>query len=138
MFTYLLAFLFWKCSQHSRENHSVALENPFQLAMATKFAAFLVIILFLSKLLKIYVGDMGTYFLAAASGVADVDPITLSMVQMSKDGLAVDIAAHAILIAVSVNSAFKTIVAFVTGDRVLGLKIGATLAGAITAGLMIS
>jgi uncharacterized membrane protein (DUF4010 family) len=64
--------------------------------------------------------------------------MTLSMAQMSKDGLEVDIAAHAILIAVSVNSAFKNMVAFVTGDRLLGLKIGATLAGAIAVGLMVS
>jgi uncharacterized membrane protein (DUF4010 family) len=138
LFTYLLALLFWKSAQQNPENHSLALENPFQLAMAIKFGAFLAIILFLSKLLKIYFGDMGTYFLAAASGLADVDPMTLSMAQMSKDGLEVDIAAHAILIAVSVNSAFKNMVAFVTGDRLLGLKIGATLAGAIAVGLMVS
>jgi uncharacterized membrane protein (DUF4010 family) len=137
MFTYLLAFLLWKCSQHNQDSHEVKLENPFQLGMAIKFGAFLVIILFLAKILKIYAGDIGTYFLAAVSGIADVDPITLSMAQMSKDGLAIDIAARAILIAVSVNSIFKSIVAIVIGDRALGLKVGATLAGAVTAGLII-
>ncbi len=138
LLTYLLAFLLWQCSQHNQDSHEVKLENPFQLGMAIKFGAFLVIILFLSKLLKMYVGDMGTYFLAAASGIADVDPITLSMAQMSTDELNVDIAARAILIAVSVNSIFKSIVAVVIGDRALGMIVGATLVGAITAGLMIS
>jgi len=37
---------------------------------------------------------MGTYFLAAAFGLTDVDPITLSMALTGKDGLAVDIIAH--------------------------------------------
>lgn len=138
IFCFLLAFLFWKNIPADQVNQEIRLENPFQLGMAIKFAAFLVIILFLSKFLKLYVGDMGTYFLAAASGIADVDPITLSMAQMSKNGLAIDVAARAILIAVSVNSLFKSAVAWVIGDRALGFRVGATLLVAVAAGLIIS
>lgn len=78
----------------------------------------------LSQLLKIYFGDAGTYFLAAASGLADVDPITLSMSRMSKEGMELDVAARAILIAVSVNSLIKMLFAFFIGGRDLGLRVG--------------
>jgi uncharacterized membrane protein (DUF4010 family) len=105
--------------------------------MALKFGAFLVLIMLLSKLLKFYFGDMGTYFLAAVSGLADVDPITISMTQMSKDGLEVSVAAKAILIAVSVNSGVKSIFSGTIGNRALAFRVGGTLLGAIVAGLLI-
>ena len=92
----------------------------------------------LSKLLKVYFGDMGTYFLAATSGLADVDPITLSMSQMSKEGLEVSVAARAILIAVSVNSGIKSIFSWVIGGRALALRVGSTLVGAVVAGLLVT
>ena len=59
--------------------------NAFQLGMPLKLGAFLVLIMSLSKLLKVYFGDIGTYFLAAAAGLSDVDPITLSISQMSME-----------------------------------------------------
>jgi uncharacterized membrane protein (DUF4010 family) len=134
--TYVLAFLLWRSSREFQDNQDVKFENPFQLGMAIKFGVLLVIILFLSKLVSIYFGDRGAYFLAAASGIADVDPMTLSMSQMSKEGLELSVAARAIFVAVSVNSGVKSIIAFVIGDRDLGLRIGATLAIAVIAGLM--
>ena len=81
---------------------------------------------------------MGTYFLAAASGLADVDPITLSMSQMSKEGMDVPVAANAILIAVSVNSGIKSIFSWVIGGRALALRVLGTLAVAVVAGLTIT
>ena len=92
----------------------------------------------LSKLLKMYFGDLGTYFLAAASGLADVDPITLSMSQMSKEGMEVPVAANAILIAVSVNSGIKSIFSWVIGGRALAFRVLGTLAVAVVAGLTIT
>jgi uncharacterized membrane protein (DUF4010 family) len=138
LFTYFVAFLLWRNAQGLRTIEEIKLENPFQLGMALKFGAFLVVIMMLSKLLKFYFGDMGTYFLAAASGLADVDPITLSMSQMSKEGLEVSVAARAILIAVTVNSGIKSIFSWVIGSRMLALRVGGTLVGAVVAGLMIT
>jgi len=136
--TYFVAFVLWKNGRGFKTIEEVKLENPFQLGMALRFGAFLVAIMLLSKLLTVYFGDMGTYFLAAASGLADVDPITLSMSQMSKEGLEVSVAARAILIAVSVNSAIKSIFSWVIGGRALALRVGGTLVGALAAGLIIT
>lgn len=138
LFTYLVAFLLWKTAHGFKTDAEITLTNPFQLGMALKFAAFLVVIILLSKVLKDYFGDMGTYFLAATSGLADVDPIIISMAQMSKDGMDVDVAAKAILIAVSVNSGIKGVFSGVIGGRALGFRVGGTLLGAVVAGLLIS
>lgn len=138
IFTYLVAFLLWRNGQGFRVIEEITLENPFQLGMALKFGAFLVVIMLLSKLLTVYFGDMGTYFLAAASGLADVDPITLSMSKMSNDGLNVHVAAQAILIAVSVNSSIKGIFSWVIGGPALALRVGGALIGAVALGLLIA
>ncbi|MGZ8193382.1 MAG: MgtC/SapB family protein, partial [Methylobacter sp.] len=136
IFTYLVAFLLWQNARGFRTSEEITLKNPFQLGMALKFGAFLVVIMLLSKLLKVYFGDIGTYFLAATSGLADVDPITLSMAQMNKEGLAASVAARAILIAVAVNSGIKGIFSWVIGGRALALRVGSTLVAAVIAGLM--
>ncbi|MEQ1637013.1 MAG: MgtC/SapB family protein [Methylococcales bacterium] len=136
LFSYILAFVFWRNALDLQSTDKVALENPFQLGMALKFGAFLVAILILSMLLKIYFGNLGTYFLAAAAGLADVDPITLSMSQMSKTGLDMTVAARSILIAVSVNSVVKSVFAWNIGGRALGIRVGATLITAVIAGLI--
>lgn len=136
--TYCVAFLLWWNARGFRTAEEITLENPFQLGMALKFGAFLIAILLLSQILKIYFGAAGTYFLAATAGLADVDPITLSMSQMSKEGLDVNVASRAILIAVSVNSAVKGIFSWLIGSRVLALRVGSTLLGAVIAGLLIT
>lgn len=136
--TYLIAYLLWKNSTEFQGNEDMKLDNPFQLGMAIKFGAFLVSILLLSKILQFNFGDMGTYGLAAVSGLADVDPIVLSMSQFSKEGLELNIAAKAILIAVAVNSGIKSAIAFVIGDMALGLRVSLTLAFAVIAGLILT
>jgi len=138
VFTYLVAFVLWRNGRGFRTIEEMPLANPFQLGMALKFGAFLVVILLLSKLLKIYFGDMGAYFLAAASGLADVDPITLSMSQMSKESSEVNVAARAIFIAVSVNSGIKAVFSWLVGGPALAVRVGSALAGAVVAGLLIT
>jgi uncharacterized membrane protein (DUF4010 family) len=137
LLTFAMAYLLWKLAQQAQSNEDIPLENPFQLALAVKFGAFLVIILLLSKLLTLHFGDLGTYVVAAASGLADVDPVTLSMSQLSKEGLAPMVAAQAILVAVTVNSAVKSLIAAIVGDLALGFRVGVTLAIAVVAGLAV-
>lgn len=136
--TYLLAFVLWQKAPVFMTDNDIALENPFQLGMALKFGAFLLAIMLLSKLLNIYFGNMGAYFLAAASGIADVDPITLSMSRMAQQGMDVKVAVNAILIAVSVNSGFKSLFALFIGGQAIGIRVTGTLLGAVSAGLLIA
>jgi uncharacterized membrane protein (DUF4010 family) len=136
LITYLAAYLLWKNAVEFQENEDMKLENPFQLGMAVKFGAFLVVILILSRILQANFGDTGAYVLAAVSGLADVDPITLSMAQMCSEGLELKVAATAILIAVAVNSAVKSLFTLIIGDSALALRVGTTLTVAVGAGLV--
>lgn len=134
--TYFMAFLLWRNARAFRADEEFVLKNPFQLGMAIKFGAFLLVVMLLSKLLIMYYGDMGAYFLAAASGLADVDPITLTMPRLVEKGLDLSVATKAILIAVSVNSGFKSVVALAIGGRAIGLRVGGTLTAAVVVGLI--
>ena len=139
LFTYLSALLFWLMSKKQLSSRQeVPLENPFQIGMALKFGAFLSVIILLSKVLQIHFGDMGTYMLATVSGIADVDPITLSMAQMSKLGMDITVAARAVLIAVSVNSVFKGLISWGIGGLSIGARVGGALTAAVLTGLGLS
>lgn len=137
LFPMLAALIFWKYPDTPFQGQEIQLENPFQLTTALKFAAFLTLILMLSHAIQIHFGTLGTYFLAAASGLADVDPITLSMAKTAGYSITTEVAAMAILIAVSVNTGIKAIMSWVVGGRRLGVRVGATLAASIIAGLIV-
>jgi uncharacterized membrane protein (DUF4010 family) len=137
--TYLAALLLWLNTQPKRDGSGdIPLENPFQLGMALKFGAFLFIIMLLSKFLQIQFGNAGAYVLAGISGIVDVDPITLSMAQMHKQGMEIAVAAEAVFIAVAVNSGFKGLISGMLGGRALGFRVAGPLAASILAGWVLN
>jgi len=111
--------------------------NPLELTSALSFGALLALVMLLGKALVEWVGDAGVYLLAAASGVADVDAITLSLAAMSGEDLAERTVALAIVIAASVNSMTKAALAGFVGGRKLGVKVGLPLGVAVAAGLLV-
>lgn len=133
--TYLVAFMLWRKIGDLRPEQEIKLQNPFQLGMALKFGALLLVVMLLSKFLKLYFGDMGTYFLAAVSGISDVDAITLSMANLSKTSQELNVASYAIMIAVLMNTAFKSILVWVVGNRWLAVRVGGTSVVAVLFGL---
>jgi uncharacterized membrane protein (DUF4010 family) len=135
-FTYIAAFLLWQNSREFRTGEEVSLENPFQLGMAIKFGLFLLLILLLSNWLKTYFGDLGTYALATVSGLADVDPLTLSMARMSQNSIDMQVASNAIIIAVTVNSFIKSLYAIVLGGLKLGYRVAGSLLASVIVGLL--
>ncbi len=74
--------------------------------------------------------------LAAVSGVADVDAITLSMARLGRADIPVETAALAILLAVGVNSVSKVVLGAVLGGRMFGAILAGGTALAIAAGLV--
>jgi uncharacterized membrane protein (DUF4010 family) len=138
LLTLLMAFLLWFSLRSFRSDQTMKLENPFQLGTALKFAMLLAVVMLLTRLLKIYFGDMGTYLLAAVSGIVDADAITLSMAHLSKTSPELDAASHAILIAVFANTGFKCLMSWWLGDRTLALRVGGASIVAIAGGLIVS
>ena len=75
-------------------------------------------------------------FLAAASGVADVDAITLSLSRMSTGDLAVNVAAMGVVVAAAANSLIKGGIAAMIGGRQTLVRVGLPLLFAAAGGLI--
>ena len=75
----------------------------------------------------------GLYQLAAISGIADVDALTLSMARLSGSQVALGEATAAILIAVCINTASKATMAAVIAGRTISATVGTFSALAIAA-----
>lgn len=129
LLSYLAAFLFWKSSASQLAHREIPLQNPFQLGTAIKFGGLLAAILLLAEGIRTWLGDTGLYLLAAASGIADVDALTLSVSGMTLRDISFSVALFAIFIAATVNSLVKTGMAMSVGGRRLGLMVGLSLTG---------
>ncbi|MFN2349846.1 MAG: MgtC/SapB family protein [Thioalkalivibrio sp.] len=134
--SYALAALWWKLSGPSVKGESPGLTNPFELKPALIFAALLAGIILLSQGLSEHFGDAGIYTLAAASGLADVDAITLSLADMTDGRLSLEVATLGILIAAFANSLVKGALAMGIGGWSLGYRVAGTLTLSVAAGLL--
>ncbi|MDE1148511.1 MAG: MgtC/SapB family protein [Azospirillaceae bacterium] len=72
----------------NRRHHAPRLDitNPLEVGMALKLAAFIAAVALASQLLSQTVGAAGVLVMAALSGVADVDAVTLSMAHLGGHG----------------------------------------------------
>ncbi|RFF32005.1 MgtC/SapB family protein [Wenzhouxiangella sediminis] len=104
------------------------LRNPMELKSALLFGALLAAVMLLGKALSEWAGDAGLWALAAASGLADVDAITLSLARMSAQDVALRVASVGIVIAAGANSLVKGGMALSIGGRSLGLRVMLPLA----------
>lgn len=111
---------------------TLELKNPLSLMTALVFGVLLAVVSMAAAVLEMWVGDSGVYALAAVSGLADVDAITLSMTQSADTPI--QTAAIAILIVVAVNTASKAVMARFAGGPRAGLIIMLTSAAALLAG----
>lgn len=86
------------------------LVNPLELRSAILFGGLLTLILLAGKALTEIFGDAGIYILAVVSGIADVDPVNLTLSRMSLNDISVDKAALGILLASSTNTLVKAVI----------------------------
>ncbi len=85
------------------------------------------------KGLETEVGEAGLMLLAAASGITDVDAIALTLAELAQDSVRLNLAATGVLVAASVNSAVKAIMARVIGGADFGRRTTLGLALSIAA-----
>jgi uncharacterized membrane protein (DUF4010 family) len=100
-------------------------KSPFDLGTVLWLASLIAAIMLIAKLLAGSVGNAGLFVLAAVSGIADVDALTLSMARLAGLQVSVESAASAILIAAGVNTASKAGIAAFVGGAGLGRIVGA-------------
>ena len=102
------------------EDEPPALQNPFRLVPAITFGLLYAVILVVANGAQSYFGDAGVYLSSVVAGLADVDAITLSMVQLRQKGdLAAETATRAILIAAAANTVLKGGIVALMGTREL-------------------
>ncbi len=121
-----------------RDDHAVLdrppIDRPLDLSLAFKFGLFLVAVMLLLEALRRFMGETGVYLLGVASGVMDVDAITLSLARSTGPDLAARVAAWGILLAAVTNTLVKAGLALAIGGRRLGLRVGGTMVAAVAAG----
>ena len=138
MLIYVPALFYWWSIRHKKYDTAATLSNPLEIKTAISFGALLALVMLLGKALQAWLGEAGVLMLATASGVADVDAITLSLARMSQDELAARVAVMGIVIAAAVNSLVKGGMATVIGGREVGLRVGVPLLMSVVAGLLLA
>jgi uncharacterized membrane protein (DUF4010 family) len=110
------------------------MRNPAQIGTALRFAALYGVVLLLAAWLSDLAGSRGLYAAALASGLVEIDAITLTALNLFGDArIAPAVAATAIALAFIANAAFKLGVLFWFNRR-LAWRTLWPLAAAIAAG----
>jgi uncharacterized membrane protein (DUF4010 family) len=133
---YLPAVWYWRVQPRRKADAGSPLKNPLVLKTALSFGVLLAVVMLLGKALRSAFGNAGIFALAAASGVADVDAITVSLAHMAQDDLALRVAVLGMVIAGAVNTVAKGGIAVAVGGATLALRVGAPLLVSAVGGLV--
>jgi uncharacterized membrane protein (DUF4010 family) len=129
-------YLVWRASALRSAEAPLAIRNPVELGMAVRFGLLLAAIMFLARALPAGLGDSGLFLLAAASGLADVDAISLSVANLAaRGGTGPVTGAAAIALAVAVNTGVKIAIAATAGGPAVAWRLGVIQGAAVLAGL---
>ncbi|MCC7251165.1 DUF4010 domain-containing protein, partial [Hyphomicrobium sp.] len=122
-----------KHGQGTAQQPTLEIRNPFDLGTVLQLAGLIAIIMVVAKLLTEQAGTAGLYLLAAVSGIADVDALTLSMARFAGAQVGLEEAGTAILVAAGVNTASKAAMSAAVGGVRLGQIVGGFSAAAMVA-----
>lgn len=131
VFAIIAGFAYWMAPAGEVQSQ-LKLEDPFDLLAVLRFGALIAIIMLVTTWVQHSIGNTGLLSVGAISGLADVDPITLSMAEQSGNTIGYPQAALVILVAAGANLAAKCGLAIVFG----GLRLATPLvfAAALAAG----
>ncbi len=129
-----IGLLFDHRAARNTEAPDFKLTNPFELWEVLRFGLLLAAVMLGARLLYLSFGQGGLLPLAAITGLADVDPITLSTARMVGGSLTPGGAALPILVAGGANLVAKAAVALGVGSRRFGASLAGSAALAIAAG----
>jgi uncharacterized membrane protein (DUF4010 family) len=80
----LFCLVIWKKSG-KEQGPEIEHRNPFNIIPAVKFGIIFAVIVFIARVSEVMAGDSGFYAVSVLTGLSDVDPITLTMSQISRD-----------------------------------------------------
>jgi uncharacterized membrane protein (DUF4010 family) len=135
----LVYCLYLYFSQRTTEKGDVEFSNPFDLKSAIKFGLLYGLVLLISRVAQMYLGDTGIYLSSIVSGAADVDAIALSMAELSKTGgLDLSTASNAVVLAAMSNTAVKGGIALFGGSVALRKPLLPAIILMLVAGLSLA
>jgi uncharacterized membrane protein (DUF4010 family) len=109
-------------------------QNPFELSAVLKLALLLAAVALLARLAAERLGTEAVLVVAAVTGLADVDAVTLSVPQLVPASLTAGIAATAIAVAVASNIVAKAAYALGIGGTGYGVRMALPSLAALAAG----
>jgi uncharacterized membrane protein (DUF4010 family) len=122
-----LAYLVWYRQRHAERatEPAIAMRNPAEAGVALGFGLLFAVVLLASAWLNDVAGAFGVYGVAVASGLTDVDAITLSTLRLVDNAaLAAREGCNAILAAYAANLVFKLGLARTVGGAHLARDVG--------------
>lgn len=126
----------WRSGRRGEaDDRKSPVEARYDLMTALSFAALMAAVSVLTQALRDTWGDAGLYALAALSGLADVDAMTVSIARLhALDGVVTSAASNALLLVMASNLLSKGLLAWGVGGRWLGWRVVAGFAAAVAGG----
>lgn len=135
---YITAIYFYR-KEKKKHNEKVHVSSPFTLGPALKFGFLFMFVLLISKLFTLLFGSSGIYLVSFFSGVADVDAITISLLNLARDSQISDsTAVIGIVLASLSNTLFKGGLAYYLGSKEFGIKIVLSFLIILIVGVLLS
>lgn len=134
----LSLFVYYRINKNKDQEDFPEPKNPAQLKVALIFGLFYALILFAVAYVKEEFGNDALYIVSAASGLTDIDAITLSVSQLiQREEISVDTGWRVILLASLSNLFLKGILTLIMGTKLLGKWISILFGITIASGLLI-
>ncbi len=127
--------LVWLARDSRSDAARPPMQRPFELATALQFALLLMAVMVLAEGLRRLAGDAGVYLLALASGLTDVDAITLSLTRMTEGRLDETVAVRGIILAAVANTLVKLGLAAGIARGRMGRLVSLALGGVAASGI---
>lgn len=109
---------------HQRSAHSLVVDKSFSIKTALWFAGMIAIVLIVSAALMNWFGQNGLIFASGIAGLADAHSPSISVATMAASGkISVASAAVPILVALSINSLSKSIMAVYSGSKAYATQV---------------
>jgi len=120
---FLFCLVIWKKSGKEK-GEEIEHKNPFNILPAFKFGLIFAVIVLIARISEVIAGDSGVYIISVLTGLSDVDPITLTMSQISRDDPSkLNQATIAITLAAFSNTAMKAGLACFLGSKRFRLTV---------------
>jgi uncharacterized membrane protein (DUF4010 family) len=120
--------------EEAKGDSGQTLKSPLDLISVGQFVLLLGGVIIVGRIVSDMYGQAGLLPFAATAGLADVDAVTLAAASLVGNGLEAEVGAHAVMVAVLMNTLAKGVIAFMTGGwRYAGLYFAAALAATLAA-----